>query len=602
MSSTSPVTASLFILVVLLLWSFPVSAQPSDELSRAIAPLIRKQLQARDIAGAVIAVVNGDAPVYVQAFGNADVTTARPMTVETRLRLASMSKVFTTIAVMRLVDTGRLDLDRDINAYLNFRIPPAANGKATTLRRLLSHQDGFEDTVIGIASLDGTRQALGHYLPSHPPARRPSPDGIAYSNYGFALAAYVVERASGQTFEDYLERFVFAPLEMTGTTAHQPLPRAWLPLTSSGYDRGSSPPTTRSMAALTVHEAGSTGVVSTAQDMARFIAVLLDPPQDFLSARAVAAMRTPQVQTPNGFIGLGLYSPLATGGNAFIGHDGGSGGLHGSIALAPASRFAMFAFYNSSGRPQLDTPEGELLRALSERYAGPGKRRVGQAPGNVSGVYEPVRRVHSNLFALDALIGQLRVRQEPGAVVVNLPFIPFGGRRLLETSPGVFTDSAMEVSFAPSTTGMRAQLGAPVASYRRVRWWTSAQTVVPLMLVSLVVTAISSVRFAWRRLRGRSSSCVPGRLSLVLTCGAILGAAGLITGGRVAAVTASPTLTMLLSAIYAAAWSGVGLAGVALVQCLHRSRIAWKDVVVAFLAVAMSIVCIVWRIAGTSLP
>jgi CubicO group peptidase (beta-lactamase class C family) len=591
-----------FIPLLLPLWAFPVSAQHADDLPPAIEPLIRQQLQTRDIAGAVIAVVNGNAPVYVQAFGYADVAAARPMTVRTRLRLASMSKVFTTIAVMQLVDKGRLDLDRDVNAYLDFRIPPAADGHATTLRGLLSHQDGFEDTVIGIASLDGARQPFRQYLPSHLPARRRSVDATAYSNYGFALAAYVVERVSDQTFEEYLERFVFAPLEMTETTAHQPLPRAWLPFTSSGYDRASSPPTTRSMAALTVHEAGSTGVVSTAQDMARFIEALLDPPPDFLSTRAMAAMRAPQVRAPNGFIGLGLYSPLATGGNPFIGHDGGSGGLHGSLALAPARRFALFAFYNSSGTPQLDTPEGELLRAFSERYAEAEKRRVEVAPGDVSGVYEPVRRVHSNLFALDALIGQLRVRHESGAVVVNLPFIPFGGRRLLEESPMIFTDGAIDISFAPSTTGMRAQLGAPVASYRRVRWWTSAQTVVPLVLVSLVVTAVSSVRWAWRRLRGRASSCVPGRLSLVLSCGAILGAVGLITAGRVVAVTTSPALTMLLSGIYAAAWSGVGLAGVALVQCLSRTRIAWKEVVIASLAVAMSIVCIGWRIAGTSWP
>ena len=591
-----------FITTLVLLWAFPASAQPADDLAHVIEPLIRQQLQTRDIAGAAVAVVSGSAPAYVHAFGTADIATARPMTTETRLRLASMSKVFTTIAVMQLADKGRLDLDRDINAYLNFRIPPAPDGKATTLRRLLSHQDGFEDTVFGIATLDGPRQPLSEYLPARIPARPRSVEASAYSNYGFAVAAYVVERTSGQTFEEYLERFVFAPLQMTETTARQPVPQAWLPLTSSGYDRGSSPPTTRSMAALTVHEAGSTGVVSTAQDMARFLAALLDPPPDFLSPQATASMREPQVRTPNGFIGLGLYSPLATGGNAFIGHDGGSGGLHGSVALDPAHRFAMFVVYNSSGTPQRDTPEGELLRALSKRYAEPAQRPDAQAPGNVSGVYEPVRRVHSNLFALDALIGQLRIRQEPGAIVVNLPFIPFGGRRLLETSPGVFTDGAIDITFAPSGDGMLAQPGAPVATYRRVRSWTSAQTVVPLMLVSLVVTAVSSVRWAWRRLKGRASSCVAARLSLVLACAAILVAAWLITAGRVIAVTASPTLTMLLSGIYAAAWSGVGLAGVAVFQCLRRSRIAWRAVVLTFLAIAMSVVSIVWRVAGTSMP
>jgi CubicO group peptidase (beta-lactamase class C family) len=589
--------------IAALLCASSSAAQSPRDPAELIAPLVRQQLQARDIAGAVVAVVrDGGAPVWVQAFGTADVATARPMTTDTRVRLASISKVFTTVAVMQLVDKGALDLDQDIDAYIDFRIPPSTDARPTTLRRLLSHQDGFEDTLIGIASVGGPRQPLAGYLPRHLPARPRSVDGVAYSNYAFAVVAYVVERVSGYTFEEYLNRFVFEPLQMTETTAQQPVPAAWLPSTSSGYDRASALPTARSMAAFTVHEAGSTGVVSTARDMARFMSALLDPPAGFLSARAIEAMRQPQVHTPRGFVALTLYSPLATGGNAFIGHDGGSGGFHGSLAFARDRHFAVFVSYNSAGVPQSDTPEGELLRTLSAAYPETSESPSRQAIGDVSGVYEPVRRIYSNLFALDALFGQLRIRKTPEGILINFAFVPIGGRQLDEMSPAEFIGRGMAMSFAASSTGMQAQLGAPVASYRRVRWWSSAQTIVPLVVVSLAVTFVSTSRGAWRLLKRRPSGSVPGRLSLVLNGCAILGALWLITAGRVVAATASPVLTVVLLAIYAAAWSAACLAAVAAFQCLRRpSRCRWQDVVIAILAVLTSAVCIAWRIAGTSL-
>jgi hypothetical protein len=400
-----------------------------------------------------------------------------------------------------------------------------------------------------------------------------------------------------------LEHFVFEPLHMTATTARQPVPAAWRALTSAGYDRRSQPPTTRSMAALTIHEAGSTGVVSTAQDMARFMGALLDPPPGFLSASAISAMKQPQVGTPHGFVGLGLYSPLATGGNAFIGHDGGSGGIHGSLGLAPDRRFGVFVLYNSSGIPGVDTPEGELLRVLSDRYAGAPARPSKALMETVSGVYEPVRRVRSNLFALDALIGQLRIRQEDGGILVNVGFIPFGGRLLRQVGPGMFSGSGMEISFAALSTEMQAQIGSPVLAYRRIPWWYSAQTVVPLIATSLVLTIIVTARWAWGLLRGRPSRTVTGRLSLVLTATAILAALWLTTGGRVLAATAPPGLMTVLLGIYAAAWSGGCLALVAILQVLSRvTDSSWRDATIAIVAVFMSGFSIAWHIAGTSLP
>jgi hypothetical protein len=150
---------------------------------------------------------------------------------------------------------------------------------------------------------------------------------------------------------------------------------------------------------------------------------------------------------------------------------------------------------------------------------------------------------------------------------------------------------------------MHAQLGAPVLAYRRIPWWYSAQTLVPLIAGSLVVTLIVTIRWAWRLLRRRPTDTIAGRLSLVLTATAILAARWVTTGGRVLAATAPPELTIVLPAIYAAAWSGACLALLATLQVLAgRTNRVWRDAIVAVVAMFMSGFCIAWHIAGTSLP
>src|SRR5262249_8910010 len=145
------------------------------------------------------------------------------------------SKVFTGIAVMQLVEQGKLDLDRDVNDYLGFRIPTPQGGVPVTLRRLLTHRAGFEEHVKGLFS-DQPPEPLGNRLaPSLPPRLYPAGDVSAYSNYGVGLAGYIVERVSGEPFADYVARHILQPLGMLHSSFAQPLPDALAPLLAKGY-------------------------------------------------------------------------------------------------------------------------------------------------------------------------------------------------------------------------------------------------------------------------------------------------------------------------------------------------------------------------------
>jgi CubicO group peptidase (beta-lactamase class C family) len=178
----------------------------ADDLGAFLDGLVPMQLQREDIAGAVIAVVKDGRLLFAKGYGYSDVAKRTPVTPDgTLFRPGSISKLFTWTAVMQQLEQGRLDLDRDVNDYLDFKIP-ATYSQPITLRHLMTHTPGFEESDKNLIQQDARHlEPLGRYLGSHIP-RRIFPPGStpAYSNCGAALAGYIVERASGQPFQQYV--------------------------------------------------------------------------------------------------------------------------------------------------------------------------------------------------------------------------------------------------------------------------------------------------------------------------------------------------------------------------------------------------------------
>jgi CubicO group peptidase (beta-lactamase class C family) len=179
--------------------------QTSLELTAAnlvsvVDPLMAEWIDKRKGPGAVVVVVTRDATVFAKGYGFQDLDAKRPFTADaTLVRPGSISKLFTGIAVMQLVDAGLLDLDHDVNGYIDFAIPVPEGGVPVTLRRLLTHRAGFEDHWKGLISRNREPKPLGRWLAENLPQRLfPKGDVEAYSNYGVALAGYVVERVSGE--------------------------------------------------------------------------------------------------------------------------------------------------------------------------------------------------------------------------------------------------------------------------------------------------------------------------------------------------------------------------------------------------------------------
>src|SRR5512146_1875534 len=227
------------------------------------------QLDGENIAGAVVVVVKDGQVLFEKGYGYSDVKARKPVSpTDTLFRPGSISKLFTWTAVMQLVAQGKLDLDRDVNDYLDYKIP-ATFPQPITLRTLMTHTPGFEETDKDLFT-DEQKYLLPlrDYMAAHIPRRIFLPGTTpAYSNYGASLAGYIVQRVSGQPFEEYVRQHIFQPLQMTHSTFAQPLPPNLKPLMSQGYQLSSQAPKDFEM--VQAFPAGS--LSSSADDLTHFI-------------------------------------------------------------------------------------------------------------------------------------------------------------------------------------------------------------------------------------------------------------------------------------------------------------------------------------------
>ncbi len=369
--------------------------------------VVPSQLDREDIAGAVISIVKDGRVLFAKGYGHANTTQKSPVTVETLFRPGSISKLFTWTAVMQLVEQRKLDLDRDVNEYLDFRIP-APFDKPLTLRHIMTHTPGFEEAIRNLFLPDAASlMPLREYVIAHLPNQIFAPGTVpAYSNYATALAGYIVERASGKPFEDYADEHIFKPLGMTHSTFRQPLPERLRPLMSGGYLRASQGP--KEYEFVGAFPAGSCAV--SAMDMTRFMLAHLQGGEyagaRILGADTVKLMHSRQFglhPEMNG-MALGFYEESRNG-HRIIGHGGDTVYFHSDMHLVADQQLGVFMSYNSAGKGE-SSPRSALWRKFLDRYlpyAPPARPSPPASAADdartVSGYYKVSRRPDTTLLA-----------------------------------------------------------------------------------------------------------------------------------------------------------------------------------------------------------
>jgi CubicO group peptidase (beta-lactamase class C family)/D-alanyl-D-alanine dipeptidase len=335
------VIASLAAVAHRLVAQDSVAAQgPATSVARVITPFIEAERAAKGIPAISIAVVDGRSIAWARGFGWADSAAGRRATAGTVYRVGSVSKLFTDVGVMRLVEARRLELDAPVTRYLPDFHPTNPFGGEITLRQLTAHRSGltreppvgnyFDDTgptlAATVASLNAT--TLVYKPGTH----------TKYSNAGIAVLGDVLERTQGESFYPYLERAVLEPMGLS-SSAFRPTPTLSPRLATASMwtldGRRFTAPTFQ----LGMGPCGS--MYSTVLDLGRFMEILIargatPSGRRILSAATIDSMWTPQFAPPAAKTGFGIgFNIGVLDGHRTVGHDGAIYGFATTLLMLP---------------------------------------------------------------------------------------------------------------------------------------------------------------------------------------------------------------------------------------------------------------------------
>jgi CubicO group peptidase (beta-lactamase class C family) len=486
----------------------PVTA---DDVNVWLDGYMPHALKVADIAGAVVAVVKDGEILTERGFGYSDVAKRAP--VDPRLTLfrpGSVSKLVTWTAVMQMVEQGKIDLDADVNAYLDFKIPPR-EGKPITMRNLMQHTAGFEEQAKGIISEDPKSPGFEALLKQWVPQRVFAPGTTqAYSNYGASLAGYIVQRLSGESFDSYVEKHIFEPLQMEHSSFRQPLPAALVPLMSQGYELGSGEP--HPFEIIGPAPAGS--MSSPGEDMAHFMIAHLQGGEyhgnRILRAETAAMMHDSPLTLlpPLNRMELGFFETNVNG-HEVIGHLGDTDYFHTSLHLFLKDNVGFYVSFNSPGK---DGAAGSLRTALFNDFADryfPAAKTDARVDAPTAALHAAMLKGHwsnsrgsqSNFLAAIGFVSQVKVGVDAKGQLV-LPFMGVNGvpRRWTEVSPFLWLDLDNHERLAAKIVDGKVvrfsiDLLSPFMVFQRVAWYQDAAWLLPLLIGS--VAALLATALLW---------------------------------------------------------------------------------------------------------
>lgn len=522
-----PLILVVFLVIVVgsLSWAREEPAKPTDPSPLPQAPaggltldrtaleafidgIISAELKSGNIAGVTFSLVKDGEILLAKGYGYSNVKQRKPVEPDkTLFRPGSVSKLITWTAVMQMVEQGKLDLNTDINQYLKKFQFPSTFPQPVTLTNLMSHTPGFEE-VIGAMLVRSPQEliSLEDYLARNMPARIfPTGKIPAYSNYGTALAGYLVELVSGEKFEDYVEKHIFAPLGMTMSTFREPLPAELAPFMSTGYVFRKGAFEEKEFELFNgLYPAGS--MSSTAIDMARFMIA-------HLQNGRLGEVRILEEETAKRMHSrLSSVDPRLDGnahgfwektwnGLRMIEHGGDTIYFHSQLVLFPGYNLGYFVSMNTGGaRSSL---RENLLKSFLERYfprpfppdpepSPDFKQRAQQ----VAGSYLFSRAVVTKFYKAMSISSQVSVSALPNnRLFVALP-AGLGSRQWVEVEPYFFkeVDGTDQLLFGKDEKGRVRYLyfdEYPFMIGIKARWYEKKNFV----LFALIVCAVGLLSF-----------------------------------------------------------------------------------------------------------
>ncbi len=329
----------------------PISAATAPGTIEELKQRIEVILEREHIAGAAVALVGRDGPIWVGGVGVRDRATRAPMQADTVFRVGSLSKSVIALGVMRLVDQGKLDIDRPLREILpDVEIDNAWEAEApVTLAQCMEHTTGFDDVRFNEIFATDERISVADTLSLNPRSRRTRwrpGTRHSYSNVGYTVAARAIEVAAGEPFDDYIRREILAPIGIVDADFRRTSVLA--PRLASGYMDSDEP-----IEFLPFAHRPSGGLLASAEDLAKLVQFWIARGEGYppIVSRAGLAriersgtLPYPHIDGEYGFANYGdVMHPVIT-----RGHDGGMPGFHASFRYIPEAGAGYALLLNSN--------------------------------------------------------------------------------------------------------------------------------------------------------------------------------------------------------------------------------------------------------------
>ena len=577
-----------------LLWASSVFAEPAP--TEPAAPTTLSQLQSRlaailketHLPGVSVAIVRADGPEWIGAIGVADVASGQPATADTLFRIGSTSKAFVSLSILQLVEAGKVRLEDPVTQYIGtqwFQNPWEA-AHPTLIVDLLEHTTGWDDMHLR----DFAKQAPGmtladglDYDPSSRVARWRPGTRMAYCNSALAVAALVIEKVTGQRFEDYVQQHLFTPIGMTTATYFAPEGH---PATTLYHDDGKTP---FPYSHITVRPAGA--INASARDMAAYVALYLHRGSigatPLVSSAAIDRMEVPTrtFAARDGLqLGYGLSNyAVIDHGFVYHGHDGGVMGGVTQMAYLKDAGVGYFFSINAGNAVAFKKIADAIRGYITHDLVKPAVPAAAPMPSFATayaGWYQPDSPRAQNMYFVERLMGLTRVQVTADALTLQglmgpaHRYVAVQGRTLRLHDTDADEPVASLALITPNAEGRFIGLGEG-GTFKQVPGWQVWAELGGLALWCLAVVATLLYAVCWLGAallgRRRPMDAVQRRW-LLAAVGSLVAAVVVLMVGiddllmRFGAATAWSVAFCLLTLIHAlatlvAAWTVFGAAG-----------------------------------------
>jgi D-alanyl-D-alanine carboxypeptidase len=363
----------------------------SDPAVAAIDAAVETEMERARQPGLTLGLTDRDGTLLIRTYGFADLASRQPVTPDTLFEIGSIGKTFTAVAILQLVDEGRIDLHSPVARYLPWFAVPQPSGHAPiTIAHLLSHTAGI------VAGIDGTPEAAFQVWSLRDlPTRYAPGERFHYSNVGYKALGLVLEAVEGRPYREIIRARVLGPLEMSATEpaiTHDIRARLAVGYEYLHDDRLSHPDAPIAPATWLETETADGSIASTAADMCAFLRLLLrggeGPRGRLLSEEAFAQMSTGNpVEDENDAYGYGLLLRNLDG-RRFIGHGGGMVGYLAGMQADTDANLGAIVLQNGMGAHPMMLAR-TVIRIADGESAKSTDTAATPAQHELAGVYEP---------------------------------------------------------------------------------------------------------------------------------------------------------------------------------------------------------------------